>query len=470
MFRDASLNSIGRKKRSQEDARESAHSHLLISERALGPLHYRIAALCFAAWIFDFFDLILYTFLLVPIARELHLDDTESSLVLGVSFAMAAAGGVIFGFLGDRYGRKPAIITSVLLYGIGTSLCATAHSLAALLAYRALTGVGIGGEWGAGQSLIAETMPPQYRARYAAYVQMGAPLGILLAAYLGGFLEPHIGWRASFLVSTVPAWAVVFAVWRWLPESDVWQRRMNSDRPCLSQTADLSLSLSPESSSGKCNTGEQHIEWRGFDLSTLYLYRRSVAILFIVLLVNSEAYWFTYSWMPPYLQLVRKLSAHSTGLLMARMQYGAIFGYAIFGRLADRFGRRPIFCAFALMMAVGLLPPTILWSWASAWHGLIPAAMIIAGAGTGIWSGVGPMIAEMLPTQVRNTALGLLLNVTRGIQFATPLLITLLSRRIGFGAALSIGAMFAAIGAGMVWLLPETRGRVITALDAAPKV
>jgi MFS family permease len=119
----------------------------------------------FAAWIFDFFDLILYTFLLVPIARELHLDDTESSLVLGVSFAMAAAGGVMFGFLGDRYGRKPTIITSVLLYGIGTSLCATAHSLAALLAYRALTGVGIGGEWGAGQSLIAETMPPQHRAR-----------------------------------------------------------------------------------------------------------------------------------------------------------------------------------------------------------------------------------------------------------------------------------------------------------------
>ncbi|MBV8361881.1 MAG: MFS transporter [Deltaproteobacteria bacterium] len=459
------MNSINENTRFEEDLQKSP-CPLLISERALGPIHYRIAALCFAAWIFDFFDLILYTFLLVPIARELHLDDTESSFVLGVSFVMAAAGGVTFGFLGDRYGRKPVIIASVLLYGIGTSLCATAHSLAALLAYRALTGIGIGGEWGAGQSLIAETMPPQHRARYAAYVQVGAPLGVLLAAYLGGFLEPRIGWRASFLVSALPAWAVACAVWRWLPESDVWQRRVNS--PSLPLSGASIPGLPQGNGSGSGNT-EGWAEWR-FNISALYPYRRLVAILFIVLLVNSEAYWFTYSWLPPYLQVVRKLSARSTGLLMARMQYGAIFGYAIFGRLADRFGRRPVFSAFAMMMAVGLLPPTLLWNWASARDGLIPGAMIIAGLGTGIWSGVGPIISEMLPTQVRNTALGLLLNVTRGMQFATPLLITFLSRRIGFGAALAIGAMFSAIGAAMVWLLPETRGRVITALDAAREV
>jgi hypothetical protein len=73
------------------------------------------------------------------------------------------------------------------------------------------------------------------------------------------------------------------------------------------------------------------------------------------------------------------------------------------------------------------------------------------------------------PTRVRNTALGLLLNVTRGIQFATPLMITFLSGRIGFGATLAIGAIFSAIGAGIVWLLPETRGRVITALDVSPE-
>jgi hypothetical protein len=93
--------------------------------------------------------------------------------------------------------------------------------------------------------------------------------------------------------------------------------------------------------------------------------------------------------------------------------------------------------------------------------------MAVAGVGTGIWAGVGPMISEMLPTSVRNTALGLLLNVTRGIQFFTPLMITLLSASLGLGVTLSIGAMFSAAGAAMVWLLPETRGLLITSLDMA---
>jgi len=412
----------------------------LLSERPLGPIHYRIVGLCFAAWIFDFYDLILYSFLLVPIARDLHMSKTDSSLALGLALAMTAAGGVIFGFAGDRFGRKPTIIISVLIYGIGTMLCAASHSLLQLLVFRSFTGLGIGGEWGAGQSLVAESVPPSRRARYAAYVQVGAPLGVLMAAYLGGFLEPRIGWRAVFALSAAPAFIVAIAVWRWLPESDVWER--SGARRWIS-TADV-RALKP--------------------------YGAMIATLFVVLLINSEAYWFTYSWMPSYLQLTRKLAPQASGRLMMGMQVGAVAGYALFGALADRFGRRPIFCVYALMMAIGLLPPTILWDWAALTPGLIAGAMVVAGVGTGIWSGVGPIISEMLPTNVRNTALALMLNGTRGLQFFTPLAITALSVYLGFGATLSIGALFAAAGAAMVWLLPETRGRLITALDAGPAV
>jgi MFS family permease len=409
----------------------------LLSERPLGPIHNRIVALCFAAWIFDFYDLILYSFLLVPIARDLHMSKADSSLALGLALAMTAAGGVIFGFVGDRFGRKPTIIVSVLIYGIGTMLCAASHSLLQLLVFRSFTGLGIGGEWSAGQSLIAESVPPDRRARYAAYVQVGAPLGVLMAAYLGGFLEPRIGWRAVFALSATPAFIVAMAVWRWLPESDVWAR--SGARRWISAA----------------------------DVRALRPYRAMIATLFIVLLINSEAYWFTYSWMPGYLQLTRKLAPQASGRLMIGMQTGAVVGYALFGALADRFGRRPVFSVYALMMAIGLLPPTILWDWASATPGLIASAMVFAGVGTGIWSGVGPIISEMLPTNVRNTSLALMLNGTRGLQFFTPLAITALSVYLGFGATLSIGALFSAAGAAMIWLIPETRGRVITALDTA---
>ena len=101
----------------------------LMNQREAGAIHLRIVALAFAAWIFDFYDLILYSFLLVPVARELHLTPEQSSIALGTSLLMTALGGVIFGFLGDRFGRKPMIATTVAIYGVGTALCGFSHTL-----------------------------------------------------------------------------------------------------------------------------------------------------------------------------------------------------------------------------------------------------------------------------------------------------------------------------------------------------
>ncbi len=409
----------------------------LLSEQPMGWPHYRIVTLCFFAWIFDFYDLILYSFLMVPIARDLHLGRLEASFALGLSLLMTALGGLLFGFIGDRFGRRPTIISTVLLYGFGTLLCAASLNLTHLLIFRSLTGIGIGGEWAAGQSLVAETVPPNRRARYAAYVQVGAPLGVFIAAFLAGYVTPAIGWRATFALSSLPALLVAIAVWRWLPESDVWRRRMGGGGEWLTRA----------------------------ELRALRPYAGIMLLLFVVIWVNSEAYWFTYSWMPGYLKLTRHLGDRAASRLMMGMQVGAVAGYASFGLLADRFGRRPVFSAFAAMLAMGLLPPTILWPWAAGVPGLIAGAMVFAGVGTGVWSGIGPIVSELLPTKVRNSALGMLLNVTRGLQFFTPMVIAVLSRSIGFGAALSIGAVFSAAGAILIWLIPETRGRVLTRLD-----
>jgi MFS family permease len=409
----------------------------MLNELPIGTSHARIIVLCFLAWIFDFYDLILYSFLLVPIARELHLSAADSSLALGTSLLMTAAGGIIFGFAGDRFGRRPVILATVAIYGVGTLLCAASHSLIELIIYRSITGLGMGGGWAPGQSLIAENVPPQFRARYAAYVQTGAPLGILLAAAISGHVAPVIGWRATFAVSALPALVVLIALIRWLPESDVWLHSGAGTR------------------------------FGRADLNALRPHRRVIVLLFVTLLLNSEAYWFTYTWMPGYLELKRGLTALGVSRLIIWMQIGGVLGYAIFGILADRFGRRPVFFTFGMLMAVGVLPPTILWESTVGFSGLIPASMFLAGLGTGLWSGVAPMISEMLPTRVRNTALGLLLNVTRGFQFFTPIFIAAMGARVGFAPTLALGAAFSVVGATMVWTLPETRGRLITALDTA---
>jgi predicted MFS family arabinose efflux permease len=276
-------------------------------------------------------------------------------------------------------------------------------------------------------------MPPARRARYAAYVQVGAPLGVLLAAAAGGFLVPHLGWRMVFTLSALPAVIVALGAWRWLPESDVWARR--------------------------------GVQSARTDFGALWTHRHILALLFVVILVNSEAYWFTYSWMPGYLQLKRGLTDQASGRLMIGMQLGAIVGYGVFGVLADHFGRRPVFSIFAALMAAGVLPPTLLWRWSAAFSGLIPGAMVVAGIGTGLWSGVPPVVSELLPTRVRNSALGLLLNVTRGLQFFTPILVATIGARAGFGPTLAVGSLFSAVGAILIWVLPETRGRSILALD-----
>src|SRR5262245_43928407 len=273
--------------------------HTLLNERPMGRAHVKIIVLCFFAWIFDFYDLILYSFLLVPIARELGLSAGDSSLALGSSLLMTAAGGIIFGFAGDRFGRKPTIVVTVAIYGIGTLLCAASTSLVELIVYRSITGLGMGGGWAPGQSLIAESVPAQCRARYAAYVQTGAPLGILLAAVVGGQVAPIIGWRATFMLSAAPALIVAIALIRYLPESDVW---LHTRAAAKSQ---------------------------GVDLRALREHRCVFTLLFFTLLLSSEAYWFTYTWMPGYLELKRGLSAAGVSALVIFMQVGGVIGYAI---------------------------------------------------------------------------------------------------------------------------------------------
>src|SRR6266853_5876886 len=102
---------------------------LLMNQRGARAIHLRIVAIAFAAWIFDFYDLVLYSFLLVPVARELHLTPEQSSLALGMSLLMTALGGVAFGLLGEGIGRKPTIAATVAIYGIGTALCGFSRSL-----------------------------------------------------------------------------------------------------------------------------------------------------------------------------------------------------------------------------------------------------------------------------------------------------------------------------------------------------
>ncbi len=404
--------------------------------------HFVILGMSWAGWLFDFYDLMLFSFLLVPIQRDLGLDAPALSLLLGVSLGATAVGGVAFGALADRYGRKRVLSWTILVYSAGTFLCGFSAGFWGLLAARVVTGLGVGGEWATGQTLVGETFPARMRARFAAVMQTGAPLGIALAAVVGGFLEPALegglgpgwGWRACCLLSVTPALLVV-VIRRTMPESDVWER----------------------GGAGARGGGA----WR--ELLTDPGMRRTFLLGLVLAMTDMSAYWFTYTWMPKYLYDQLGFSMARSGAWMLVTQAGGLLGYLSFGLAADWWGRRVAYCAYSGVWAVGLLAVTWFWGGLQAWPWLILCFMFLVGVGTGNFSGYGPIFAEVFPTRVRNTAMGTAFNLARGVQFFTPLVITHVAARFGLGGGISLAAFFALFTGFWVWLLPETRGTVIGA-------
>ncbi len=405
--------------------------------------HYRILLMSWAGWVFDFYDLILFTFLLIPIGKELTLSNIDLSYVLGASLAATAIGGIFAGMLSDRWGRKVVLQWTILTYSIGTFFSGISPNIAVLVFFRIITGLGVGGEWATGQTYVGETFPPRARAWYSALMQTGAPFGIVLASVVGGFVEPLIGWKACFFVSVLPALLVVYIRKR-LPESDVWIERRNINQSKIQTAAETTPSV-----------------WREFSL-LLSPNHRSLFVRSVVLAIfGMSAYWFTYSWLPGYLHQQRHFSLVKSASWMLVSQVGGILGYLSFGLVADRYGRRPAFTQYTIIMALGLVMITMLWDQIVAAPPIILTCMFLVGFGTGMFSGYGPLFAELFPTEIRNTAMGTAFNLARGIQFFTPVIIAAIGERFALSAGISLAALFALLTGAWVWVFPETKGRKI---------
>ena len=401
---------------------------LLSEHERLTARHYRILAMAWAGWLFDFYDLVLYTFLLAPIGAELGFGRAEHARILAVSLGSTAAGGLLFGALADRFGRKRVLQWTILSYSAGALLCGLSPGVGWLLVFRAITGLGVGGEWATGHSLVAEAFPPRLRGRFGALMQTGAPLGVALAAIVGSFVAPVIGWRATFIVSALPA-LMVTGIRRWVPESDLWQRPA-----------------------------------RGGKSAVIALFRGGMARVtlcaFLLTVFNMSAYWFTFTWLPTYLREERGLGVAKSGLWILVIVTGELIGYLTFGLASDRFGRKPVFTAYASLMGAGLLAITLGWEVVAADTRLLLGAMAIVGIGTGTWSNFGPYFSELFPTSLRSTAMGTIYNSARGIQFATPIVVQSFSESYRLSGGIALASAFCFMAAIWIWTLPETRARV----------
>ena len=386
-----------------------------------------------AGWMLDAMDVTLYVIALGAIGEEFNLTKGQSGAVASATLLASAVGGVASGFLADRFGRVRMLMVSMLAYSLFTALSATSQSLAQLVFWRVLVGLGMGGEWSAGAVLVAETCPARHRGKAIGLMQSGWALGYILAAILGAVILPNWGWRSLFLVGFAPA---LLTIWirRRVPEPDLWQQGHDSARI---DRLDLGVLLRPP-------------------------LRSRVMIATATATALLCAYWGLFTWVPTYLAS-RDTGGAGMGIVKSTawiipMQIGAFFGYTSFGFLADRFGRRPTFITFVLGAAL-IIP--IYGASARSELTLMILGPIVGFLGHGYFSFFGAMLAELFPSAVRGTAQGFCYNAGRAASALAPWAIGTLADQRGMGFALGATSVLYVAGAGLVLLLPETRGKEI---------
>ena len=387
-----------------------------------------VAASC--GWMLDSFDVMLYAMVLAALVDDptLHLTLPVAGILNSVTLLAAAAGGIAFGVIADRLGRKRALMAAVLIYSVFTAACGIAQTALQLAVFRILLGLGMGGEWATGAALVSESFPARHRGKALAFVQSAWAIGYGMAALVNLIVMPRWGWRGVFFVGVLPA---LFTIWiqQRIEEPRIWQSAAPADR------GRLSALFKPE----------------------------IVRVTAAIALMNScclFAWWGLNGWVPAYLHLSPAqggigLSSATMSWFVIAMQVGMWFGYVTFGFMADAIGRKRTYVIYLLTAAV-LLPiygilrvPTV----------LLLLGPFVAFFGTGYFSGLGALVAELYPTAVRATAAGFCYNFGRIASAAAPYTVGSVAQSRGFGLAFGIaGAAFLLAALAWVWI-PETRNR-----------
>jgi MFS family permease len=379
-------------------------------------------------WMLDAFDVLLYSIVLTHLMREFSMSRTTAGLLNALTLASSALGGVLFGLLADRFGRRRMLSASILFYSVCTFACGLSTTIFALGVFRFLLGLGMGGEWSTGATLVAETWPPEWRGRAIGIVQSSWGVGYALAAVVAWLILAHASWRWVFFAGILPGLAV-FWIQHSVPEPPIWERARCGLAPGEKRRA-LRRSL------------------------------RSLAILTLVNTFGMFGWWGLFTWIPAYLVLPatqggRGLTAVSlTGFLVTINLVGMVPGYQLFGVAADRFGRRPTLIGYLLAAAAAV--PVLASARQPAL--ILVAACVAAFFGTGFFTGSGLIGGELFPTPIRATALGISYNVGRGLSALAPATIGALSERHGLAWAFTVSAVAFACAAICALFIPETLG------------
>jgi MFS family permease len=399
--------------------------------RALGPRGRRAFAGAFGGYALDSYDYFTLPLSMVALAAYFGLDSGQTGLFTTVTLVVSAVGGALAGVLADRIGRVKALMITVVTYAVFTVACGFAPNYETLLVFRALQGLGFGGEWAVGAILVAEYASAKHRGRTLGAIQSSWAVGWALAAIMYtlvfSLLDDDLAWRVMFWTGALPALLVV------------WMRRRVQDAP----QAVAVRENSPHKGSFRA------IFQPGMLRTTVFAVLLSTGV--------QGGYYTLATWVPTYLKTERDLSVVGTGGYLTFLISGAFLGYLTGGHLTDRLGRRRNIWLFALLSAICILVYANIPSGADTL--LLVLGFPLGFCMSAIFSGFGSFLSELYPTAVRGTGQGFTYNTGRAVGAVFPTTVGFLADSWGVGGALVFGAIGYALAALALLGLPETRGK-----------
>jgi MFS family permease len=437
--------------------------------RGLSGYHWFVLAVCWMAWFFDTMDQQLFVLARARAMKDLlGQDDVKfiSGIVTMIMMLGWATGGIVFGILGDRWGRAKTMVTAILFYSLFTGLSALSVSWIDFSIYRFLTGLGVGGTFGAAVAFVAEVMPSRSRPFALGFLQALAAVGNMSAACISLLLPPSFetfgiaGWRIMFVVGIVPAILVVL-VMRRIKEPEGWLRAKEAER-----------------------RGEVQHKGQGMgSMRELFgdpRWRRRTVVGIILGLAGIMGLWGIGFWLP---ELVREVVPGGTaagkadqdwyvGIAMLLFNGAAAVGTYIFAALMGWVGRRPAFAMIFILAIVAVFSVFGFMTRADQIWWMAP----LLGLGTlTIFGGYSIYFPELFPTRLRATGVGFCYNTARYLAATAPFTLGILttvyvdwhptilsslgSVDSGFRyAAFTVAGVFVA-GLLVLPFAPETRGK-----------
>ena len=394
-------------------------------------------------WMLDAMDFMLYAMAVGQLRQYFGFNDATAGLLGTVTLVMSGVGGLTFGYVADRFGRTSALMGTIVLFSLASLGAATSQSVLQLLLWRAILGIGMGGEWASGAVLVSETWPAAHRNKAISIMQSGWAIGYIAAALAAAAIlgSPALGrdaWRWLFVVGLLPA---LFTLWI--------RRNVHEPRAWIDRRAAAAAETNPFAA-----------------IFGRALIRRTMLIILLGSAVQF-AYWGIFFWLPAFLSRPVAQGGAGMGVVgslqwLIPVQIGAYLGYLTFGFIADRLGRRATFVLF-MIAAAALVPiygqmarnPTV----------LLVLGPVLGYFGHGYFSLFGGFVAEQFPASVRATGQGTSYNIGRMAGAAGPYTIGALAAipGVGIGLALASTSAFFLLAALLLFTLPDRSGQELEA-------